>query len=91
MVFQASEYEFASSGGTIGLNATNLDGKILTIQNINAVPEPSSFVMGLTGRMAMFWRLRKRGLPSGAKHIGLSPRVKQTVSRRAIAPVLDGS
>jgi hypothetical protein len=61
LVFQASEYDFASSGGPIGLNATNLDGKILTIQNINAVPDPSSFVMGLTECMAMFWRLRKRG------------------------------
>ena len=62
LAFQASEYDFASTGGTaIGLNATNLDGGIITIQNTNVVPEPSSIVMGLTGCMAMFWRLRKRG------------------------------
>ena len=61
LVFQASEYDFASTRGPVGLNATNSDDKIVTIQNINLVPEPSSFVMGLTGCMEMFWRLRKRG------------------------------
>jgi len=43
------------------LNASDLDGGIITIQNINPVPEPSSFVMGLTGCMAMLWRHRKQG------------------------------
>jgi hypothetical protein len=62
LVFQASEYDFASSGGSpVGLDATNLKGGIITIQNTVLVPEPSSIVMGLTGCMAMFWRLRKRG------------------------------
>jgi hypothetical protein len=62
LVFQSSEYDFASSGGTaVGLNASDLDGGIITIQNINPVPEPSSFVMGLAGCMAMVWRHRKQG------------------------------
>jgi hypothetical protein len=61
LVFQASEYDFASSGGPIGLNATNLAGGIITIENIDVIPEPSSFVLGLTGCMAMFWRHRKQG------------------------------
>ena len=62
VVFQSSEYDIASSGGTaVGLNATNLDGGTITIQNSAAVPEPSSLVMGLTGCMAMVWRNRKRG------------------------------
>ncbi len=62
LVFQSSEYDFAASGGTaVGLDATNLDGGIITIQNTSVVPEPSGFVLGLTGCMAMFWGLRKRG------------------------------
>jgi hypothetical protein len=62
LVLQSSEYDFASSGGmAVGLNASDLDGGIITIQNINPVPEPSSFVMGLTGCMAMLWRHRKQG------------------------------
>ena len=62
LVFQASEYDFASTGGNpVGLNALDLDGGIITIQNPSVVPEPSGFVLGLTGCMAMFWRLRKRG------------------------------
>ena len=62
LVFQSSEYDFAASGGTaVGLNASDLDGGIITIQNPSVVPEPSGFVLGLTGCMAMFWGLRKRG------------------------------
>jgi hypothetical protein len=62
LVFQSSEYDFESSGGTaVGLDATNLDGGIITIQNSSVVPEPSSFAMGLAGCMAMFWRHRKQG------------------------------
>jgi hypothetical protein len=62
LVLQSSEYDFASSGGmAVGLNASDLDGGIITIQDINPVPEPSSFVMGLTGCMAMLWRHRKQG------------------------------
>jgi hypothetical protein len=62
LVFQSSEYDFESSGGrAVGLDATNLDGGIITIQYSNVVPEPSSFVMGLAGCMAMFWRHRKQG------------------------------
>ena len=62
LVFQSSEYDFAASGGTaVGLNASDLDGGIITIQNPSVVPEPSGFVLGLTGCMAMFWRIRKRG------------------------------
>ena len=62
LVFQASEYDFASTGGNpVGLNASDLDGGIITIQNPSVVPEPSGFVLGLTGCMAMFWGLRKRG------------------------------
>ena len=62
LVFQSSEYDFAASGGTaVGLNASDLDGGIITIQNTSVVPEPSGFVLGLTGCMAMFWGLRKRG------------------------------
>jgi hypothetical protein len=62
LVFQSSAYDFAASGGTaVGLNASDLDGGIITIQNTSVVPEPSGFVLGLTGCMAMFWRLRKRG------------------------------
>lgn len=62
LAFQASEYDFASSGGTaVGLNAADLDGGIITIQDPALVPEPSSFVLALSGCMAMFWRLRKRG------------------------------
>ena len=60
LVFQSSEYEYASSGGAIPLDAANLYGGIITIQNSAAVPEPSSFVMGLAGCMAMVWRNRKR-------------------------------
>ena len=62
LVFQSSEYDFASSGGPVGLDATNLAGGIITILNSNVVPEPSSFVMGLAGCMAMVWRHRKQGL-----------------------------
>jgi hypothetical protein len=62
LLFQSSEYDFASTGGTaVGLDATNLAGGIITIQYSNVVPEPSSFVMGLAGCMAMFWRHRKQG------------------------------
>jgi hypothetical protein len=61
LVFQSSEYDFESSGGPVGLDATNLDGGIITIQNSSVVPEPSSFAMGLAGCMAMFWRHRKQG------------------------------
>ena len=61
LVFQSSEYDFESSGGPVGLDATNLDGGIITIQNSSVVPEPSSFVMGLAGCMAMVWRHRKQG------------------------------
>jgi hypothetical protein len=61
LVFQSSEYDFAATGGTaVGLNAANLAGGFITIQNSAAVPEPSSFVMGLAGCMAMVWRNRKR-------------------------------
>jgi len=61
LVFQSSEYDFASSGGPVGLDSTNLAGGIITILNSNVVPEPSSFVMGLAGCIAMFWRHRKQG------------------------------